>query len=87
MKPLLIVLAVLFAAGCTTVVDKRTYIKVVNCKSCAPAMACPGCAPPPCVGCAPAPRPARCAEGRIQGDFGQTFRVECPGGRVVPDVR
>lgn len=86
---MLIILSALAAAGCTTVIDKRTYVKVVHCKNCAPAPVCPGCAVAvPCADCVPpSPRPKRCGEARIQGDFGQTFRVECPGGRVVPELR
>ena len=78
MKQLLMVFAALLVAGCQTVIDKRTYIKVVNCR---------GCAPTACENCQPLQaRQVRCTEGRIQGDFGQVFRVECPGGRVSPEM-
>jgi hypothetical protein len=78
-KPLLMIIAALFLAGCTTV-HKHKYIIKVDCRGCAPAVQCKGCTSWSAV------RSARCIEGRFRGDFGQVFRVECPGGRVVPEL-
>jgi len=78
-KPLLMILVTLFVAGCnTTTIYKRTYINVVQCSDCSAA---------PCEHCQQSQhRQTRCTAGRIQGDFGQVFRVECPSGRVTPEV-
>ena len=89
MKALLTMFAALFLAGCathTTVVVKcPSCVQTARCTTCAQPPTCESCAQPT-VGSSEGKKAARPCGEKIQGAFGQVFRVECPGGRVTPDL-
>ena len=85
MKAPLIIFAAFFLAGCnhTTARSHRTVVvNIINCDTCRkPEVTCENCRRTEGT-----TKRTACSEGKIQGEFGQVFRVECPSGRGVPDI-
>ena len=82
MKALLMMFVAFFLAGCAQPPrpPKTTTVITIRCEGCAKTIRCEEC------GKTERTKQTTCNEGKIQGEFGQVFRVECPGGKVVPDI-